>query len=157
MGRYAHQCQGLVEGEEPRSERETGPHDCVKPMDTHITYKPLPQVVERNSSLRSLTKDRPHPPTNRRPPSRERSPRKEPGGVARIGGITSRQEEEGEPFVYDAANRMLASCRPIEHSEDPDMHRSNRQEEKPLKEQWVSEYIPCNVLPWKHVTSSSTD
>ena len=133
-------------------------------MDIH-TCTSVPQVVERESSLRSLTKDRPHPPTNRRPPSRERSPQKEPGGVARIGGITSRQDGEGEPFVYDAANRMLASCRPIEHSEAPHVHQSNKPEEKPLKEQWVSSHAPCNaeivsletcttppaMLPWRRV------
>ena len=117
-------------------------------MDLHHS---VPQVVERprGSSLHSLTKDRPHPPTNRRPPSRERSPQKEPGGVSRIGGITSRQEGEGEPFVYDAANRMLASCRPIEHSEAPHTHQSNKQEEKPLKEQWVSSHAPCRWFPWR--------
>ncbi len=90
--------------------------------------------MERSSPhLRSLTKERPKPPSFRRAPSRERSPRHTPrastgGGVERVGGITStytQQEKEEEKeekevkgekeekFTYDVANRMLASARPI--------------------------------------------
>ena len=89
-------------------------------MDSYSTVLAGFQVVEPHSSLHSLTKDRPRPPVHRRPPSRQRSPSPSPthtittSTVERIGGITTAvQDADREPFVYDAANRMLNSCTPI--------------------------------------------
>ena len=89
-----------------------------------------PQVIPRTISLDSMTRNRPKPPSHRRPPSRFRTPSPSPthivrtespvgqamdshSGVRRIGGITNTVKEDGE-------------------------HGVNVDDTQPIKNQWVS-------------------